>query len=57
MMKITVKELGIYFVNCYLIHEENSSSCVAIDPSGNADKVMKFLAENNLTLEEFHDQT
>ena len=51
MMKITVKELGIYFVNCYLIHEENSSSCVAIDPGGNADKVMKFLAENNLTLE------
>ena len=51
MLKITVKELGIYFVNCYLIHEENSKSCVAIDPGGNADKVMKFLEENGLTLE------
>ena len=51
MLKITVKELGIYFVNCYLIHEENSKSCVAIDPGGNADKVMKFLAEKGLTLE------
>ena len=51
MLKIDVKELGIYFVNCYLIHEENSKSCVAIDPGGNPDKVMKFLAENGLTLE------
>ena len=51
MLKITVKELGIYFVNCYLIHEENSKSCVAIDPGGNADKVIKFLEENGLTLE------
>ena len=51
MLKITVKELGIYFVNCYLIHEESAKSCVAIDPGGNADKVMKFLEENGLTLE------
>ena len=51
MLKITVKELGIYFVNCYLIHEEHSRSCIAIDPGGNADKVIKFLEENNLTLE------
>ena len=51
MLNITVKELGIYFVNCYLIHEENSKSCVAIDPGGNANKVMAFLAEKGLTLE------
>ena len=51
MLKITVKELGIYFVNCYLIHEENSKSCVAIDPGGNANKIMAFLEENGLTLE------
>ena len=51
MLKITVKELGIYFVNCYLIHEENSTSCVAIDPGGNANKVMAFLEEKGLTLE------
>ena len=32
MLKIDVKELGIYFVNCYLIREEQSKSCVVIDP-------------------------
>ena len=51
MMKITTKELGIYFVNCYLIHDENSKSCIAIDPGGNTNKVMAFLEENGLTLE------
>jgi glyoxylase-like metal-dependent hydrolase (beta-lactamase superfamily II) len=51
MLNITIKELGIYFVNCYLIHEENSKSCVAIDPGGNANKVMAFLEEKGLTLE------
>jgi len=51
MLKITVKELGIYFVNCYLIHEAASKSCIAIDPGGNPDKVLKFLEENGLTLE------
>ena len=51
MLKITAKELGIYFVNCYLIHEESAKSCVAIDPGGNANKVMAFLEENGLTLE------
>ncbi len=51
MMKITVKELGIYFVNCYLIHEETAKSCVAIDPGGHPEKVLKFLEENGLMLE------
>lgn len=51
MLKITAMELGIYFVNCYLIREEASKTCVCIDPGGNADKVLKFLAENDLTLE------
>ena len=51
MLNITVKELGIYFVNCYLIHEENARSCVAIDPGGNANKVLAFLEEKGLTLE------
>lgn len=51
MLKITTMELGIYFVNCYLIHEENSKSCVCIDPGGNANKVLKFLDEQGLALE------
>ncbi len=51
MLKIDVKELGIYFVNCYLIREEQSKSCVVIDPGGNANKVLKYLEDNGLTLE------
>ena len=51
MLKIDVKELGIYFVNCYLIREEQSKSCVVIDPGGNANKVLKYLDDNGLTLE------
>ena len=51
MLKIDVKELGIYFVNCYLIREEQSKSCVVIDPGGHANKVLKYLEDNGLTLE------
>ena len=51
MLKIDIKELGIYFVNCYLIREEQSKSCVVIDPGGNANKVLAYLEENGLTLE------
>ena len=51
MLKIDVKELGIYFVNCYLIREEQAKSCVVIDPGGNANKVLKYLEDNGLTLE------
>ena len=51
MLKIDVKELGIYFVNCYLIREEQSKSCCVIDPGGNANKVLAYLEENGLTLE------
>ena len=51
MLKIDSMELGIYFVNCYLIREESAKSCVVVDPGGNANKVLKYLADNGLTLE------
>ena len=51
MLNITVKELGIYFANCYLVHGEGSNSCIAIDPGGNPEKVLKYLEETGLTLE------
>lgn len=51
MLKIDSMELGIYFVNCYLIREEQSKSCVVIDPGGHANKVLKYLDDNGLTLE------
>ena len=51
MLKIDSMELGIYFVNCYLIREADARSCVVVDPGGNANKVLKYLDENGLTLE------
>ena len=51
MLKIDSMELGIYFVNCYLIREESAKSCVVVDPGGNASKVLKYLDDNGLTLE------
>ena len=50
MLKIDIMELGVYFVNCYLIREASASSCVVVDPGGNANKVFKYLEDNGLTL-------
>ena len=51
MLKIDVKELGIYFVNCYLIREAQSKTCVVVDPGGHPNKVLKYLEDKGLTLE------
>ena len=51
MLKIDSMELGIYFVNCYLIREEQSKSCVVVDPGGHPNKVLKYLEDKGLTLE------
>ena len=51
MLKIDSMELGIYFVNCYLIREEQSHTCVVVDPGGHPNKVLKYLEDKGLTLE------
>ena len=51
MLKIDSMELGIYFVNCYLIREEQSNTCVVVDPGGHPHKVLKYLEDKGLTLE------
>lgn len=51
MLKIHMLNLGIYYVNSYIIHEADSKTCCIIDPGGHPDKVLKLLGENNLTLE------
>ena len=51
MLKIDSMELGIYFVNCYLIREEQSKTCVVVDPGGHPNKVLKYLEDKGLTLE------
>jgi len=51
MLKMDMLNLGIYWVNCYIIRDEESTSCCVIDPGGHPNKVLDYLAKNNLTLE------
>ena len=51
MLKINTMELGIYFVNCYLIREAQSKTCVVVDPGGHPNKVLTYLESNGMTLE------
>ena len=51
MLKVNVLTLGAYQVNCYIIHDENSSSCCVIDPGYEADTILDKLSELGLTLE------
>ena len=51
MLKMEMLNLGVYWVNSYIIWNEGSSTCCVLDPGGHPKKVLDFLARNNLTLE------
>lgn len=51
MLKIHLLNLGIYFVNSYIIHEADAKTCCVIDPGGNPEKVLALLSQQGLTLE------
>ena len=51
MLKIHTLTLGLYQVNCYIIHKEDSDRCVVIDPGYDAPAVLRFLEEHGLHLE------
>ena len=51
MLKIELMNLGVYWVNAYIIREENSTSCCILDPGGHPKKVLDYLEKNSLTLE------
>ena len=51
MLNIELINLGVYWVNAYIIRDEESSTCCVIDPGGHPKKVLDYLAKNNLTLE------
>ena len=51
MLKIEMLNLGIYWVNAYIIREETSSTCCILDPGGHPKKVLDYLEKHNLTLE------
>ena len=51
MLKMDMLNLGIYWVNSYIIRDESSTTCCVIDPGGHPKKVLDYLQKNGLTLE------
>lgn len=51
MLNIHTLTLGLYQVNCYIVHNADSDRCVVIDPGYEPKKIMTFLAEKGLKLE------
>ena len=51
MLKIHTLVLGMYQVNCYIVHNAGSDCCVVIDPGYYPEKIRAFLQENGLKLE------
>ena len=51
MLQIDCLTLGDYQVNCYIVREAGSHSCVVIDPGYEAERILNFLQENDLTLD------
>ncbi len=51
MLKIHTLILGLYQVNCYIVHNEDSDRCVVIDPGYEPEKIAAFLQKNGLQSE------
>ena len=51
MLKIHTLTLGLYQVNCYVVHNEDSDRCVVIDPGYESKNIAAFLQEKGLKLE------
>ena len=51
MLNIHTLTLGLYQVNCYIVHNTDSDRCVVIDPGYEPKKIAAFLAEKGLKLE------
>ena len=51
MLTFHTLPLGAYQTNCYILHQEDSSSCVVIDPGYTPEVILDFLAGKGLKLE------
>ena len=50
-MKIECFPVGWLRANCYVLWDEGSGECAVIDPGGNPERILKFLAEQGLHCE------
>ena len=48
MLKVHTLTLGLYQVNCYIVHKADSDRCVVIDPGYEPEKITAFLEQNHL---------
>ena len=51
MLNIHTLVLGLYQVNCYVVHNADSDRCVVIDPGYSPNKIAAFLRKKGLKLE------
>ena len=51
MLTLHTLPLGAYQTNCYILHQEDSSSCVVLDPGYTPEVILDFLAGKGLKLE------
>lgn len=51
MLSLHTLPLGAYQTNCYILHQEDSPSCVVIDPGYTPEVILDFLAGKGLTPE------
>ena len=51
MLKIHVLPLGDYQTNCYIVHEENSTGCLILDPGYEPEIISSYLEEKGLSPE------
>lgn len=50
MLHIHVLPLGDYQTNCYILHNDDSSDCVVLDPGYEPEIILSYLAEKKLNL-------
>ena len=50
MLQIHVLPLGDYQTNCYILHNDDSSDCVVLDPGYEPEIILSFLSEKKLSL-------
>jgi len=47
--QIEFVQVGPLGTNCYVIHSENETDCIVVDPGGESAKITDFLEQRNLT--------
>ena len=51
MVNVYTLPLGAYETNCYVVHGQNSTRCIVIDPGYEAGQILSFLEKKGLDLE------